>query len=327
LKDKVLAAGHQTGTSGDLSLPEARRMVLSYTPWETQLVPDLADKKVLLVGDPKDKVLEVARTYGLKHAVHYSDYAIQHPTVNPFRQAMEAGTSHTAVANATKASGGMKMTSSQKSFAEMAAAEAESPFAAVLVMCDPYGWYEACQVSIDVLCSSTPLSKEYDPLAPPMPIHFSNPDFLSKFEHPYPRFAQGAFKIALKALYEAKLRALRVSEDTIAEKIGCSFRQWGKPTEATFRFVEKRLRDLAPVGSTDGPVDEERFYMVGDNPSSDMEGVRRANIFHRDSKTSWKGVLVKTGVYKEGDETNGASVVVEGIGEAVDWILAQERQS
>jgi len=67
--------------------------------------------------------------------------------------------------------------------------------------------------------------------------------------------------------------------------------------------------------------------MVGDNPSSDMEGVRRANIFHRDSKTSWKGVLVKTGVYKEGDETNGASVVVEGIGEAVDWILAQERQS
>ena len=60
----------------------------------------------------------------------------------------------------------------------------------VLVMCDPYGWYEAAQVSIDVLCSSTPLSKEYDPLAPPMPIHFSNPDFLSKFEHPYPRFAQ-----------------------------------------------------------------------------------------------------------------------------------------
>ena len=37
---------------------------------------------------------------------------------------------------------------------------------------------------------------------------------------------QGAFKIALKALYEAKLRALRVSEDTIAEKIGGSFRQW-----------------------------------------------------------------------------------------------------
>ena len=35
-----------------------------------------------------------------------------------------------------------------------------------------------------------------------MPIHFSNPDFLSKFEHPYPRFAQGAFKIALRALYE-----------------------------------------------------------------------------------------------------------------------------
>ena len=37
-----------------------------------------------------------------------------------------------------------------------------------------------------------------------------------------------------------------------------------------------------------------------------------------------QGVLVKTGVYKEGDETNGAAVVVQGIGQAVDWILEQE---
>jgi len=206
---------------------------------------------------------------------------------------------------------------------EAAEKEAADPFAAVLVMCDPYQWYEACQVSIDVLCSPTPLKLEYDPQAEPMPIHFSNPDFLSKFEHPYPRFAQGAFKIALRALYEAKLRALRVPEETIGEKLGASFRQWGKPTEATFRFVEQRLRDLAPSGDA-GPVATERFYMVGDNPASDMEGVRRANIFHRGSSTSWQGVLVKTGVFKEGDETNGAAVVVQGIGEAVDWILAQE---
>ena len=39
-----------------------------------------------------------------------------------------------------------------------------------------------------------------------------------------------------------------------------------------------------------------------------------------------QGVLVETGVYKQGDETNGAAVVVAGIGEAVDWILAQEEK-
>ena len=40
--------------------------------------------------------------------------------------------------------------------------------------------------------------------------------------------------------------------------------------------------------------------MIGDNPASDMEGARRANIFHRASgaQTSWSGILVKTGVFK-----------------------------
>ena len=60
--------------------------------------------------------------------------------------------------------------------------------------------------------------------------------------------------------------------------------------------------------------------MVGDNPTSDMEGARRANIHHRGTGTTWKGVLVRTGVYKEGDETNSAAVVVDGVREAVDAI-------
>ena len=179
LKEKVLAAGG--GSSGDIELPSAERMILSYTPWETQLVPGLVDKRVLLVGDPADKVRDVAATYGLKHAVHYSDYARAHPSINPFALARESGTSHTAVANTTVV----------KTAAQPASKEnAEEPFAAILVMCDPYEWYEALQISIDVLCSPTPLSLEFDPNAAPMPIHFSNPDFLSKFEHPFPRFAQ-----------------------------------------------------------------------------------------------------------------------------------------
>ena len=102
-------------------------MVLSYTPWESQVCPNLQDRKVLLVGDPKEKVLEVAAAYGLKKAIHYSDYAVQNPSVNPFRAAMESGTSHTAVANATKAPLGKK-TQSQMTLAEAAEREAEDPF-------------------------------------------------------------------------------------------------------------------------------------------------------------------------------------------------------
>ena len=65
--------------------------------------------------------------------------------------------------------------------------------------------------------------------------------------------------------------------------------------------------------------------MVGDNPTSDMEGVRRANIHHMGSTTQWRGVLVRTGVYKEGDETNGAAAVCDGVAEAVDYILNREK--
>ena len=123
--------------------------------------------------------------------------------------------------------------------------------------------------------------------------------------------------MSLLALYKARLRALRVSEESIMERIGSSLTQWGKPTEGTFRFVEKRLRELAGA-------DTQRFYMVGDNPTSDMEGVRRANIFHRNSSITWSGVLVRTGVYKDGDETNGAvrscaSLISSRMGGMVPW--------
>lgn len=149
LKGKVLEAGSEAGVTGDIELPSAQRMVLSYTPWESALAPTYANKRVLLIGDPKDKVKNVAATYGLKNAVHYSDYAITHASVNPFRAAKDSGHSHTAVDNKSAA---------RKSAAPASNDGTEEPFAAILVMCDPYEWYEAVQVATDVLCSPTPLA-------------------------------------------------------------------------------------------------------------------------------------------------------------------------
>ena len=238
----------------------------------------LADSRVLLIGDPREKVLEVAHGYGLKYATHYQDYAIKNDTINPFRAAKSGGTSHTAVAVASGKdtfSGKDKLASPGRDSARASPA-VEEPFAAILVMCDPYEWYEAHQVrrsahttqthtplfysltlsrcstrlsqaAVDVLCSPTPLTVEYDAHAPPMPIHFSNPDVLWKSEHPFPRFGQGAFKLALRALYTERLRFLRVPSETIDERIA-AFKQWGKPTEATFRFLEDRLRAITQAG-------------------------------------------------------------------------------
>ncbi|KAJ1454866.1 HAD-like domain-containing protein [Pelagophyceae sp. CCMP2097] len=297
---KVAAAG-----GGSLEV-DAADVILSYSPWRATLAPTYANQRVLVVGDPHGDVVQLAADFGLTKAVHYMDYVAMHPTLDPFGQAEAQHRSHTAVANGPD---------------EPANANGadEEPFAAVLVFCDPYHWFAALQLCVDVLCSPNPLAREFDANAGPMPVHFSNPDVLWKAQHAYARFGQGAFKIALRALYKARLQALRVPSETVDERVGASLRQWGKPTEATFAFIEDRLN------MAEGPL--QRYYMVGDNPASDMEGVRRANIAHRARGTApWCGVLVRSGVFSDGDETNGAETVVHGVGEAVDWIIKNEQE-
>ena len=68
--------------------------------------------------------------------------------------------------------------------------------------------------------------------------------------------------------------------------------------------------------------------MVGDNPASDMQSARamQADAESAGSGDTWQGVLVKTGVWAEGDDTNKAAVVVDGVEEAVDWILQQQQK-
>mmetsp|Transcript_15863 Transcript_15863/g.36804 ORF Transcript_15863/g.36804 Transcript_15863/m.36804 type:complete len:92 (+) Transcript_15863:152-427(+) len=55
--------------------------------------------------------------------------------------------------------------------------------------------------------------------------------------------------------------------------------------------------------------------MVGDNPASDMA------LSAMGKADGWKGCLVKTGVYADGDATCGASAVAETVSGAVELIL------
>ena len=103
LTEKSYASGFAakvTGAASNASDPAPlmsdENMILSYSPWKRALGAELANRRVLLVGDPYDKVTQVAESYGLRRAVHYQDYARRHSTLNPFRQAKEDGGSHTA---------------------------------------------------------------------------------------------------------------------------------------------------------------------------------------------------------------------------------------
>ena len=54
------------------------------------------------------------------------------------------------------------------------------------------------------------------------------------------------------------------------------------------------------------------FYMIGDNTASDIEGANRQGKLNlkKNGVNNWKSILLKTGVYKDGEDTNNAEYVV-----------------
>lgn len=116
--------------------------------------------------------------------------------------------------------------------------------------------------------------------------------------------------------------------------------QYGKPEPPQFKFaLETALKpQLAILGNNDGngngSLEISKVYMVGDNPKSDMQGPNNMNAAaaeHTDREDSkkpcsiqWAGVLVRTGVYRDGvDDPNGADLICDDVESAVDEILAR----
>ena len=66
--------------------------------------------------------------------------------------------------------------------------------------------------------------------------------------------------------------------------------------------------------------------MIGDNTESDIEGAKRQGQLNLKTNgiNNWKSILVKTGVWKGGEDTNGADFVVEDMEAAYQLILKVE---
>jgi ribonucleotide monophosphatase NagD (HAD superfamily) len=73
-------------------------------------------------------------------------------------------------------------------------------------------------------------------------------------------------------------------------------------------------RHLAESGENDtsGPLN---VYMVGDNPESDIAG---ANAF------GWNSILVKTGVYRNGEPAHVPTKIADDVEEGVKWAIERE---
>ena len=136
----------------------------------------------------------------------------------------------------------------------------------------------------------------------------TNPDLLWAAKWPQPRLGPMATTICSKEVFKAQY-GYELEVD-----------QYGKPTLLTMDYAERQLRKRAKKEG----VEITNFYMIGDNPESDIAG---------GNAKGWNTILVKTGVFdpkaststKDGnDKKHPATYVADDFEDAINWIYKKE---
>lgn len=179
-------------------------------------------------------------------------------------------------------------------------------FAAVLVFHDSRDWGRDLQYICDVLRSPDGRIGILgdDKHAQPF-LAFSHGDLIWGNDFPTPRFGQGAFQEAVRAVYEtASGRPLEAVT-------------FGKPQKLTYEYADALLRERTKLPL--GKEEDLSVWMVGDNPASDIAG---ANGF------GWKSALVRTGVYRDqdGEPAHKPTIIVDNVENAVLDAIEREWQ-
>lgn len=125
-----------------------------------------------------------------------------------------------------------------------------------------------------------------------------------------PRIVFGCFNIALKQVYKL----------LYDRELNINF--YCKPSLLTFRYAEQHCQNLLEEYNKKSSKKYEisNFYMIGDNPSSDIQGANNAG---------WNSILVRTGLFKNGENSEifPAKYVVQNVSEAVNLIFKLENIS
>jgi len=161
---------------------------------------------------------------------------------------------------------------------------------------------------------NVPLTQHIDPgiiSDQTVDVYFSNPDFIWPNETIHPRLGQGAFRIALCAVYQ--------------ELTGhpLKYEQFGKPNLIQYKEVRKRLEAQLKPNQRISSI-----FAVGDNPKADIRGANAAG-------NDFVSVLVKTGVHQDSDDLDPEErspelelmdtpdLLVNTVADAVDFALEE----
>jgi HAD superfamily hydrolase (TIGR01456 family) len=253
------------------------QVILCHTPFQS--FSQYFDKNILVIGDPR--CCDVARSYGFQRPVTCHDILNKWPTVYP---------------------GPVSYSSTPSTYLD------EDPEVhAAFIFHDPVHWGFEMQVLTDVLLGQLDGTRPGTvPRAQRAPLFISNMDLTYATEHPFQRFTQGAFVLAFQTIFEQY----------------CGFRPeitfCGKPYKIQYDYAVKVLDAHArKTGSVvdGGALSCRRYFMIGDNPKSDIRGARAAG-------PAWTSILVRSGVFQgENDPTDPADIVVDNFLIAVKNIL------
>lgn len=291
----------------DLKIEE-EHVILSHTPFR-DLVPELKDKAVLVIGGVGDDIANLARSYGFNNVVSSTQLQNARSEIYPFREPQEVQEPAEHI---------------------LKCAHGSTPMAAILIWTNSRDWGTDLQIILDLLLSekghigtrspyngdTNLLNSGYLQDGQPT-IYFCNPDIDFPSSFPQTRIAQGTFRAALDGIW---------ATTTGGANFSTHISVCGKPSTTTYLYGENALRDfhellharrsykLAPPLKT--------IYMVGDNPASDIAGT---NAFSSPGGVEWKSILVETGVFQKGAKpSHEPTMIVSGVKEAVEWALSQE---
>lgn len=154
----------------------------------------------------------------------------------------------------------------------------------ILIFNDPRDLGTDIQVIFDILKKD-----------PNTPVIFSNNDWLWANEYKEPRFGQGVARFIIEQLYK--------------EMYGQDLNRTilGKPTKVAYDYAHHilinrsiQLNKISHISQSELTLGEEitdshikQVFMVGDNPASDIIG---------GYNYGWNTALVRTGVYRDGDQ-------------------------
>ncbi|QPG74817.1 hypothetical protein FOA43_002153 [Brettanomyces nanus] len=285
------------------------QIIQSHTPLRTLIAKH---HRVLVVGGPGDRSREVAKHYGFKQVLRPIDIIRSNPSICPHHRYTEREIKEWGLPP-------------EESKVSVGNANCNEPIDSIMIFNDPREMFSDLQIMLDLLNSEYGLlgtKRLANRSKPSIPIIFSNNDFYWANDFPLPRLGQGAVKLAVESLYSKMNDGMPLQSLTL-----------GKPYKVSYDYAYHILidwREKLLSGNTDSDVclpelndppiksPFKHVYMVGDNPESDILG---GNDY------GWNTILVRTGVYKDGDFVTNPALpqpnfgIVDNVKEAVKIAL------